>query len=113
MTTATGVRDPNGTGGKMTTGEVIACHECGTVHRLPPMPDDTIARCSACGATIYIRFDQSVPRTLALYLAALVLVVVANAFPIMSMSIEGQRNAATILDSAKVLYDEGMWPLAI
>ena len=53
------------------------------------------------------------PRTLALYLAALVLVFVANAFPIMTMSIEGQSNAATILDSAKALYDEGMWPLAI
>lgn len=113
METAAGAWDPNGAGGTMTTSEVIACHECGTIHRLPPMPDDTIARCRACGATIYIRFDQSVPRTLALYLAALVLVAVANAFPIMTLSIEGQRNAATILDSARVLYDEGMWPLAI
>ena len=94
-------------------GEVIACHECGTVHRLPAMADDTIARCTACGAKIFIRFEQSVPRTLALYLAALFLVLVANAFPIMTMSLEGQSNAATILDSAKALYDDGMWPLAI
>lgn len=94
-------------------GEVIACHECGTVHRLPAMADDTIARCTACGAKIFIRFEQSVPRTLALYLAALCLVLVANAFPIMTMAIEGQSNAATILDSAKALYLEGMWPLAI
>ena len=77
------------------------------------MPDDTIARCTACGAKIFIRFEQSVPRTLALYLAALFLVLVANAFPIMTMSLEGQSNAATILDSAKALYDGGMWPLAI
>ena len=94
-------------------GEVIACHECGTVHRLPAMPDDTVARCTACGAKIFIRFEQSVPRTLALYLAALFLVLVANAFPIMTMALEGQSNAATILDSAKALYDGGMWPLAI
>ena len=83
------------------------------MHRLPAMPDDTVARCRACGSTLAIRFDHTVPRTLALYLAALVLVVVANAFPIMTMSIEGQSNAATILDSAKALYDEGMWPLAL
>ena len=102
-----------GSGATTAGGEVIACHECGTVHRLPAMPDDTVARCRACAATIYIRFDQTVPRTLALYLAALVLVLVANAFPIMTMSIEGQSNAATILDSAKALYSEGMWPLAI
>ena len=40
--------------------EVIACHECGTVHRLPAMGDDTIARCTACDARIFIRFEQSV-----------------------------------------------------
>ena len=113
MTTAVGGRDTERQGGALEGSEVIACHECGTVHRLPTMPDDTIARCQACGATIYIRFDHGVPRTLALYLAALILVVVANAFPIMTMSIEGQSNAATIVDSAKALYDEGFWPLAL
>ena len=29
------------------------------------------------------------------------------------MSIGGQANASTILDSAKALYDDGMWPLAL
>jgi paraquat-inducible protein A len=93
--------------------EVIACHECGTLQRLPAMPDDTIARCTACDAKIFIRYEQTVPRTLALYLAAFFLVLVANAFPIMTMSLEGQSNAATILDSASALYGEGMWPLTI
>ena len=96
-----------------TAGEVIACHECGTVHRLPAMPDDTIARCVACGAKIFIRFERSVERTLALYLAALALFMVANSFPILTMSIGGQANASTILDGAKALYDDGMWPLAL
>src|SRR6478735_2819373 len=98
---------------RSTSGEVIACHECGTVHHLPAMPDDTIARCVACGAKIFIRFERSVERTLALYLAALALFVVANAFPILTMSIGGQANASTILDGAKALYDDGMWPLAL
>ena len=77
------------------------------------MPDDTIARCVACGAKIFIRFEGSVERTLALYLAALALFVVANAFPILTMAIGGQTNASTILDSAKALHDAGMWPLAL
>jgi paraquat-inducible protein A len=111
MTTAT---PADGTAPARTTaGEVIACHECGTVHRLPAMPDDTIARCVACGAKIFIRFEGSVERTLALYLAALALFVVANAFPILTMSIGGQTNASTVLDSAKALHDAGMWPLAL
>ena len=111
MTTATTADGT--TPARTTAGEVIACHECGTVHRLPAMPDDTIARCVACGAKIYIRFEGTVERTLALYLAALALFLVANAFPIMSMAIAGQTNASTILDSAKALYDDGMWPLAL
>src|SRR5215217_91800 len=97
----------------ITAGEVIACHECGTVHRLPAMPNDTIARCVACNAKIYIRFEGTVERTLALYMAALALFLVANAFPLLSMAIAGQTNASTILDSAKALYDDGMWPLAL
>ena len=86
-----GVPPPSAVGAE----EVIACHECGTVHRLPAMPDDSIARCVACGAKIFIRFERSVERTLAFYLAALFLFVVANAYPIMTMSLEGQANAAT------------------
>src|SRR3954454_8495653 len=93
--------------------EVVACHECGTAPRLPPMPDDTIAQCVSCGARILIRFERSIERTLALYLAALVLFLVANSLPILSMSIGGQHNASTILDSAKALYDDAMWPLAV
>ena len=88
MTTATAADGT--TPARTTAGEVIACHECGTVHRLPAMPNDTIARCVACGAKIYIRFEGTVERTLALYLAALALFLVANAFPIMSMAIAGQ-----------------------
>ena len=28
--------------------EVIACHACGLVHRVPPLPHRTVARCTAC-----------------------------------------------------------------
>ena len=84
-----------------TAGEVIACHECGTVHHLPPLPDDTVACCTTCGAKILGHFERSVERTLAFCHAALALVVVANAFPILSMAMGGQVNASTIFDSAK------------
>jgi paraquat-inducible protein A len=111
MTTASAVDST--AAARSTAGEVIACHECGTVHRLPAMPNDTVARCVACDAKLYIRFEGTVERTLALYLAALALFLVANAFPLLSMAIAGQSNASTILDSAKALYGDGMWPLAL
>ncbi len=113
MATAVEGRRQGGPGRGLRGGEVLACEGCGTVHRLPAMSDDTVATCTACGGQLALRYDDTVTRTLALYVAALCLVLVANAFPIMTMAIEGQSNAATILDSAKVLYVEGMWPLAV
>ena len=113
MATAVEGRRRGGPGRGLRGGEVLACEGCGTVHRLPAMSDDTVATCTACGGQLALRYDDTVTRTLALYVAALCLVLVANAFPIMTMAIEGQSNAATILDSAKVLYVEGMWPLSV
>ena len=99
---------PAGTG-----EEIIACHECGLVHRLPALSGDARARCRACRATIYRHVESSVERSLALLLAALFLFIVANAFPIMSMSLEGQTAATTILDGVAALYAYGMWPVAL
>jgi paraquat-inducible protein A len=93
--------------------EVIACHECGTVHRLPAMPDGTVARCTACDARIFLRFGHAVEQPLALYGAALCLFLVANAFPVLSLAIGGQSNATTILDGARALHADGMWPIAL
>ena len=93
--------------------EVIACHECGTVHRLPAMPDDTVARCTACEARIFLRYAHSVEHSLALCCAALCLFLVANAFPVLSMAIGGQTSVSTVLDGARALHDAGMWPLAL
>lgn len=108
-----GVRTETSGAARAEPEEVLACHACGTVHRLPVMPDDTVARCVACGTRIAIRFHRSIERTLALYLAALILFIVANVFPILTMAIAGQANATTVLDGAKALYDDGMWPLAL
>lgn len=92
--------------------EVIACHACGLVHRLPPMGAETVASCRACGAPIFRRIPNSVDRTLAFYFGALFLFLVANAFPIMAMGLEGQVQASTILDGAAALYRADMWPIA-
>lgn len=99
-----------------TTGvadEVIACHACGLVHRLPPMPEETVATCNACGTPLFRRIANAADRTLAFYLAALILFLVANMFPILELAIEGQARASTILDGTWSLYLQGMWPVAL
>jgi paraquat-inducible protein A len=43
----------------------------------------------------------------------LLLFLVANAFPFMTMSLEGNATATTILDGALALHRQGMWPVAL
>lgn len=93
--------------------EIIACHECGLIHRLPPMRDHTIALCRACGATIHRRVHHAIERALACYLAAALLFGVANAFPFMTLEIEGREQTGTILAGAVALHRAGMTPLGL
>jgi paraquat-inducible protein A len=89
--------------------ELVACHACALVHRLPaPMRDGNVAVCTRCGTELYRRVDRSVDRALACHLGALVLFYVANAYPIMVMAVEGRARAATIAEGAVSLWREGM-----
>ncbi len=70
------------------------------------------ARCRRCGATLYRCPPTSVDASLALTLAAIVLFVVANTFPIVVLSMNSTLVETTLFRAVRVLYDNGMWPLA-
>ncbi len=91
---------------------IIACHECGTVHRMACLRPWRSAACSICGATLFREQRNSVERTLGLAIAALLLLAIANLFPLMTIEIEGREQASTIMDGVIGLYNDGMWPLA-
>jgi paraquat-inducible protein A len=102
----------NGTSAEAAGTSVIACHECGTVHRMRPIPRGGAASCRQCGATLYRQKPDSIDRTLMLTLAALILFIVAHAFPFMTFKLEGREETSTILTGVIRLHDMGMWPLA-
>ena len=93
--------------------EVIACHACATIQIIPPMTAGSKAQCATCGRLLHRRVWNSVERALALYIAALVLFVVANLFPIMTLAVEGRTQATTILSGAEALGVTQDWPVAI
>jgi paraquat-inducible protein A len=49
---------------------------------------------------------------LALALASLVLLVVSNVFPIVGLSVNGTVVQTTLIGAVRILYLDGMWPLA-
>ena len=92
---------------------MIACHECDLIHRIQPLAQGTVAKCSRCGAALYRHKRNSLERTLALTLAGMVLFVLANSFPFLSMKIGAQVQESTLFTGIKELWGQGMWRIAI
>jgi paraquat-inducible protein A len=55
---------------------------------------------------------EAITAPLALALAALVLLIVSNIFPLLEFSIQGQRDVTYLLAGIRALFDEGMPLLA-
>lgn len=89
-------------------GELIACHECDRVHFVEPVPADARATCSNCGAHLYGHVPDTLSRTTALYLSALVLIIIANAFPFLSLQAGGRIEHSTLLAGGEALMAHGM-----
>ena len=91
---------------------VIACHECDLLQREIPLPPGGVARCVRCGAKLYRVENRSIDHTLALTLAAAVLFILANIFPIIGLQIQTTRNDTSLISAVHALWNQGVWPVA-
>jgi paraquat-inducible protein A len=91
---------------------LLACHECDLLQSESPLPLGGVLRCRRCRAELYRDHADGVDRPLALTLAAIVLFVVGNAFPIVGLAVNGDLVRTTLLGAVRVLYRDGMWPIA-
>jgi paraquat-inducible protein A len=85
----------------------IGCDTCGLVSRAAPG-----VRCSRCGFRLRVRKPGSIERTWALAIAATVLYIPANIYPVLTVVQLGAGQPSTILGGVRELLDLGMWPLA-
>ena len=92
------------------SSSVVACPHCGLVQRLVvPLPPGTVADCSRCDSVIAKASHNSLRRTAALTLAALLLYVPANIYPIMRMEFRGVFTESTVWDGCVRLIQDGQW----
>jgi paraquat-inducible protein A len=96
----------------MSASALIACHECDLLQREIPLPLGAAARCRRCGMVLYRNLPDSLDRTLALTLAAAVLYIVANAFPIVGLDAQGNRTSTTLFGAVRTLYEQDMTSVA-
>jgi paraquat-inducible protein A len=87
---------------------MVACETCGLVSA--PRPDDPV--CPRCDSVLHRRKPNSVARTWALVVAAAVLYIPANYYPVLSVVQLGAGQPSTILGGVEELLTAGQYPLA-
>ena len=77
------------------------------------MPKGYRAQCASCDAILPLLTPQGIQRTMAFSLAALILFIPANIFPILSMSKMGYKSQSTIWEGVVELWKSGTEGIAI
>ncbi|MBY0320374.1 MAG: paraquat-inducible protein A [Reyranella sp.] len=86
----------------------MGCEGCGLVC----VPTEFEGHCPRCGSFVHERKPNSVSRTWALVLAAIVLYIPANVYPVLTVIQLGAGEPSTIMGGVEELLDSGMYPLA-
>jgi len=86
---------------------LVACPHCDLLQRLPDLAPGASARCPRCNEELWRRREDSLNRTLALTLAALVLYVIANSVPMLGLTAVGHQASTTVFGGAVQLWRDG------
>lgn len=91
----------------------MACHACDCLHRIVAVPARGKALCRRCGTLLYRPMPHSLDHTTALYLAALVLLVIANSFPFMALQMGDRIEQSRLMSAGLALIQVGMAEVGI
>lgn len=92
--------------------DLIACHECDLLQRLPAGHGHGRVRCRRCGCVLCRRGRDVVMMPLALGVTALILFVLSNAFPLLDFALQGRHDTTYLLAGIRELYLQGSPVLA-
>jgi paraquat-inducible protein A len=92
---------------------MIACEFCDQVSRLPALGAGEKAYCSRCGGLLAKMSRNPIAGTLAVAIAAGLLLVLANIYPFLRFSLEGQVQENKIITGVFGLWAAGQGGLAL
>jgi len=90
---------------------VVACHDCDLLNQLPDEAAATLL-CARCGAVLRRNRPDSIDRSLALTLGALILFIVALSFPFLAMKSGGFEQETKLLTGIVELWRQELYGLA-
>jgi paraquat-inducible protein A len=106
-------------GGKLSRQAVTArelglttCHACRLLVKLHPEHHHVHASCPRCGEALHLRKTNSLARTWALLIAAVILYVPANVLPFSIITTFGASEPDTIMSGVIYFIHSGEWPIA-
>jgi paraquat-inducible protein A len=85
------------------SAELIICEHCDSLYEALPLEKGETASCKRCGAVLARAPRLNLEQLLALTIAAAVLFVFANIFPVISISMQGLSNEVTLWASVEAL----------
>lgn len=91
---------------------LLNCHSCGKLSHSRDVPPNGLLLCPRCGTHLSQRKPNSISRTWALVLAAMILYIPANLYPIMTVRFMGKGEPDTILSGVMHLFSSGSWAVA-
>jgi paraquat-inducible protein A len=91
----------------------LGCHDCDALFATPALGEGERVVCPRCGASLFTRRWNSLHRTAALVVAALVLFIAANLFPFMSLRSDYRESQMVLSQSVSGLVSENYTSLAV
>jgi paraquat-inducible protein A len=92
---------------------LVACLHCDLLQRVPDLPAGASSRCPRCNKELWRRREDSLNRTLAFSLAAVVLYLVANSTPMLGLTAVGHTASTTVFGGAQQLWRDGQEIVAV
>ena len=93
--------------------DLIACEGCDAVYQKATLGIGEIAVCLRCGSELERNPGRQRERILPLTVAALIMFIIANTFPIVEIELKGQHSQTTLFGAVLALSSEGMSPVAL
>lgn len=85
----------------------MACLDCDLLQRIPEVPPGASVRCPRCDKELWRHKPDSLNRTFALTVAALVLYIIANTVPMLGLHAAGREAFTTVIGGAHQLWLDG------
>ena len=82
----------------------IACPDCDLILSIPSLAVNEVTYCTRCDATLLKNQKNSINRTLAFAITGLILFIISNLFPLLSLKAIGLTQESSLLSTAFALF---------